>query len=392
MLGRFYFFYSSIKTYKNGQFVSFKSQILSDPKSFGVYQSFSVSLDKATKVTVETSADDHYYYGDSVKITGTLKKILLSGSRYIFTMNSPRIEADSRENSPILTPIYNIRQKIIEYFSNNLDQDSSSLLLGIVFGIKYNLPKTFSQNIQITGVTHVIAASGMNVTMVAGFLFYLFAFVFKRQWAITLSIFGILFYTVLSGFEPSIIRAAIMGSIAFGSQILGKQQYGLGTLILTAFAMLFYNPSFIVDVGFQLSFVATIGLLYIPSLFKRFKNDITELFITTISAQIATIPILISNFGNYSIFSVITNGLVLWTIPILMILGSFAAILSFIFQPAAKLILLLCLPFLDYFEKVVNFFGSFGSSFSFSQIPLSFVVGYYLILVSILVFKYTKKI
>jgi competence protein ComEC len=179
-----------------------------------------------------------------------------------------------------------------------------------------------------------------------------------------------------------------MGSIVFTSQIIGKQQTGLITLLLTGFIMLFYNPSFATDVGFQLSFVATWGLLYLPKLFKRFKGEITELLITTVCAQIATLPILISNFGNYSIFSIPTNGLVLWTIPILMILGSFVAIFSFIFPPLAKVFLFLCIPFLEYFEEIVSYFASFGTSFSFSQIPWQFVVGYYLILLSIVVFKY----
>lgn len=387
---RLFFFYSNVHKYQDLEKISFTTQILSSPKQYFNYQTIYVSIDDLEKVLIKTDLSKEFNYGDYVNFTGTLKVLVLKDKSTIFTMNNPKIEAESRENLSFLSNIYNLRQRIINNFKSNLDSKSAGLMLGIVFGIKDNLPKEFVNQIQITGVMHVIAASGMNVTMVSGFLFYLFAFLFKRQVAVILSILGILFYTALAGFEASIIRAAIMGIIVFSAQIIGRQQYSFIALLITAFVMLFAFPKYLFDVGFQLSFMATIGLLYIPQLFKRFQNDFTEVIIVTICAQIATLPILLINFGNYSIFSVLANALVLWTVPILMILGSISTLFSFIFAPLASLFLYLCLPFLLFFEKTVEFFARFGSTFNLASIPWQFGVAYYLFLLSILAKRYNK--
>lgn len=390
LFSRLFLFYLNQPTYQKGESVNFEAQILALPKQYGYYQTIYVNLDPLNKVLVKVPLDKDLRYGDYVKISGKLDTVLLKGGVTIFTIKNAKIEADFRENYLKTAGVYSVRQKIIDTFNANLDNTSASLMLGIVFGIKENMPKNFLNNIQITGVMHVIAASGMNVTLVSGFLFYFFAIFFKRQTAVFLSIFGILFYTALAGFQASIIRAAIMGILVFGAQILGKQQYSLNTLLLTGFVMLFMWPQYLLDTGFQLSYGATFGILFIPSLFKKFKNSFTQDLITTTSAQIGTLPILIINFGSYSVQSIVVNALVLWTIPILMILGSFAAVFAFMFPPLTTVFLYLCVPFLYLFEKIVNLFASLGSTFNFSKVPWQFAVAYYLILLSIISLKYKR--
>ena len=235
---RLFFFYSNTHKYQDLEEVSFTTQILSSPKQYFNYQTIYVNIDDLEKALIKTDLSKEFNYGDYVNFTGNLRVLLLKDKSTIFTINNPKIEAKSRENLSFLTNIYNLRQRIISNFKSNLDAKSAGLMLGIVFGIKENMPKDFLQQLQVTGVMHVIAASGMNVTMVSGFLFYLFALLFKRQVAVILSILGILFYTALAGFEASIIRAAIMGIIVFSAQILGRQQYSFIALLITAFAML----------------------------------------------------------------------------------------------------------------------------------------------------------
>ncbi|PIR79828.1 MAG: hypothetical protein COU25_03310 [Candidatus Levybacteria bacterium CG10_big_fil_rev_8_21_14_0_10_35_13] len=388
---RLHTFYSNQKTYTKGQEISFETQILSFPKTYTFYQTVYVNLDKTTKVLIRTDLDRQLNYGDYVKVSGTLDTILLSSGGTIFTLNNPEIEANFRENNPFLSSVYFIRQKIIDNFNSSLDPVSSSLLLGIVFGIKENMPKDFLDKIQITGVMHVVAASGMNVTMVSGFLFYLLGSLLKRQFAIALSIFGVIFYTALAGFEPSIIRAAIMGILVFSAQVLGRQQYSLNTLLITGAFMLFLWPQFVTDTGFALSFTATAGILFIPLFFQKVKNSFTEVFITTTSAQIATLPILIGAFGSFSLLSILVNALVLWTIPVLMILGAVAAFFGFIFKPAAVLFLYLSLPFLYFFEQTVYLFSELGVVVTFDNVPWQFSAGYYLLLISIILFLNKKN-
>ncbi|OGH11004.1 MAG: hypothetical protein A3B38_02315 [Candidatus Levybacteria bacterium RIFCSPLOWO2_01_FULL_36_13] len=387
---RLFFFYSNQPQFNDGQIINFTTTISSTPKIYQNYQSLYVNLSPLTGVLVKLSLDREFNYGDKIQVSGKLKSRLLNSGDTIFTMDHPKVELKNHEINPFLAVIYSIRQNIINFFQQKLDIASAGLLLGIVFGIKDSLPKEFLTQIQQTGVMHVIAASGMNVTMVSGFLFYFFILFFKRQIAIVLAILGIVFYVALAGFEASIIRAGIMGVIVFSAQIIGKQKFSSHTLFLTVALMLFAWPEFLTSIGFQLSVAATMGIIYIPSLFKRFINKFNEVFIITIAAQIATLPILISNFGNYSLFSIITNALVLWTIPILTILGMISAVFVFIFPLFALVLLYLALPFLLFFQKTVEFFASVGAVLIIPEISWQFVISYYLILISIMVFLYEK--
>jgi competence protein ComEC len=154
--------------------------------------------------------------------------------------------------------------------------------------------------------------------------------------------------------------------------------------------MLFLWPQFLTDIGFQLSFASTLGIMVIPNLFKKWENALSGDLLTTISAQAATLPMLLGSFGTYSLWSVVVNALVLWTVPILMILGGFAAIISFIFSPLAKALLYLCLPFLVYFQSVANFFAGLKGSITVQSLPWQLTVGYYLFLTSVLAFAFKR--
>lgn len=106
---------------------------------------------------------------------------------------------------------------------------------------------------------------------------------------------------------------------------------------------------------------------------------------TTIAAQLATLPILLSVFGNYGLFSVMVNALVLWTIPILMFLGGIGALIGIMIPLAGKLFLFACLPFLLFFEAIIRFFGGFGLMLTISSLPAVFIISYYLFLTGIVV-------
>ena len=387
---RLFLFYSQRTQYKDGQTISFVTTVSSDPKFSGNYQNFSVNLPTGEIVFIQTAGYPEYAYGDRLSVSGSLKVKLPNSNSPFFSLSFPKI---SLENPPIsgLAVVYLIRQRIISSFQNTLPKDSSALLLGIVFGIKQDFSKEFLANFKTVGVMHVIAASGMNVTMVAGFLFYVFGLLFRRQVSIFLSIFGLIFYDFLAGFQSSIIRASIMGILAFSAQILGKQKDAVYILFLTGFIMLLWQPNFLTDVGFQLSFASTLGILIIPRLLKRWENGFSADLITTLSAQAASLPVLISTFGSYSVWSIVVNALVLWTVPLLMIIGGFAAIAAFIFTPLAKLFLYLCLPFLMYFEFITNFFANLKGSFTFQNVPWQLSVGYYFLLISLLTFFFKKQ-
>lgn len=373
---RFFFFYSDQPRLVDGQEIRFQTIILSQPQILGSRQVLTANY-KNRKIRITTSRFPELNYGKSVLILG---KITNKDDRLLIYF--PKIEMVDKPSNVFdnsLKTISNLRQKLISLFSQTLPSPSSSLLLGIIFGIKEQMPKDFSDNLRSTGVFHVIAASGMNVTLVAGFISSFFALFLKRQIAIALSILGIMFYAVLAGLEASIIRASIMGIIVFSAQIMGRQTLALNGLFFTGFIMLFIDPTLISDIGFQLSFGATAGILFI----KKVP--------TTIAAQLATLPILLANFGTYSIYSVLVNGLVLWTVQILMAIGGIGALVGLIFEPFGQLIIYFSYPLLIYFETIVNFFGKIGGVINISDIPWQFIVGYYCLLSSVLLIFKRKK-
>jgi len=381
---RFFFFYRIQPHYQDGQAVSFATRLFSEPRVFGNYQLLTASLGSINNIIIRTDLYPKYHYQDALRISGKINIKWLENNRRVITIFYPKTELLENKENPLLSVAGFVRQKVIELFSQSLPFPGSGLLLGIVFGIK-DMPKDFLDNLRTAGVMHVVAASGMNVTMVGGFFSGIFAFFLKRQLAVLATILIIIFYAFLAGFDAAIIRASIMGVLVFTAQILGRKSLAGYGLFLAAFVMIFINPSIIFDVGFQLSFAATFGLLYLRPMFevnkkvKKFikKSIIGEDISTTVAAQIATLPIVLANFGYYSIWSVLANGLVLWTVPFLMAIGGMGAVFGIMLAPLGRIILYLSIPLLFYFEKLVEIFGQLEGMVRIDSLPWQFVVGYY---------------
>lgn len=400
---RFFFFYHNQPKYHDKQHLSFETTLLSEPQIIGNKQKIFTSLERGGRIFIITSLYPKFYYGDTLRISGTLKYKSLGNKSTIMTMWYPKIEiVEDDPSTPLRVflaiPSF-IRQKSISLFEKTLPPTSSALLLGIVFGVKESLPIHFSDSLRISGVFHVVAASGMNVTMAGGFLSSVFSWFLKRQIAILLSVVGICLYAVIAGLDPPIVRASIMGILVFTARILGRQSLSLYGLFLSGFAMLFSSPSLIFDVGFQLSFLATLGLLYIQPILeggrnvkKLINNSILgEGVVTTVAAQVATLPILLSNFGMYSLWSIVANGLVLFSLPTLMVIGGLGAISGIILPLFGQLILYIALPFLLYFEKIIMFFGELVGVIEVKDLPWQFVVGYYSLLTGLILFFSRKN-
>jgi len=370
---------------RDGQSISFESRLTSEPQQKKGSKAFQLFY-KGNRIYVYVPTGSIYSYGDILKLTGRIKVSLLNNKTVFVSMYFPRIEA-KKDNLALL---FGIRQSIISVFEKSLPSNYSALLLGIVFGIKSPLSNELSNNLKILGLMHVIAASGMNVALIGGFLSSVFLLFLKRQKALALTIIGIIIYAFLAGFEPSIVRASIMGTIAFTAQILGRQRLASYSLILAAFIMILFSPYVIWDIGFQLSFLSTAGLIYIkPVIYqigflKKFLSFIVvgDDISTTVAAQLATFPILLANFGLYSIFSVIINALVLWTIPALMVIGGLGFIFSVFLEPLGRATMYLSFPFLIYFEFIINLFSNFSGAISVRTFSWPFIASYYLLLVS----------
>ncbi|MDP3941539.1 MAG: ComEC/Rec2 family competence protein, partial [bacterium] len=395
-------------------FVLFK-----EPTVEGKFQKFSFTPAGRERVFVTVSSFPRYFYGQELHIRGTVKQqkifakntknestettSLLRTENVINTMFFPTIEA---REVWLFSSLSALRKNLITIFSSTLSPATESLMLGIVFGIRSTMPNDLAERLRTTGVIHITAASGMNVTMVAGAVFFLLAGFLRRQIAIVVGFLFVWMYALLAGFEPSILRASIMSSFAFGASLIGRQNTGILALLLTASLMLLISPSLLQDVGFLLSCFATLGIILFGqiapqgqfgidplqkregSLLGSFRQDIQ----TTVAAQAGTLPILFAYFGQYNLLSIVVNALILWTIPILMTLGAAGAVVGLIYRPFASLILYLSLPLLSYIAFVVDVFSRYPAFVQLQNVPIVFVIGYYCIFFSVYLFFRSKRL
>lgn len=384
---RFIIYYQNIPTYHDGQHLTLQVTLQENPEISNRGQQFVVKTTGNQRISIRAGLAKFYQYGDTLAIDGQLQVKKFPNNHEFLLMNFPKIVLIEQVDNPFFEVSNFIRQQSMSLFEASLPPVSANLLLGIVFGAKGNFEDEFFEHLRSTGVLHVIAASGMNVSFFTGAVMFSLGSFLKRRIAIILSIFAVIFYSFVVGFEPSIIRASLMALIAFIASFLGRQNLAMFALFLTATGMLFWSPTFLFDVGFQLSFMATLGILLIsPRLgwlekLGTFGEDLK----TTLSAQITTLPILLGTFGSVGVLGILVNVLILWTIPILMLLGTLGVITGLIFAPVGKLILFLSLPFLLFFENVVTFFGGFHFNFVMEEFPWELGVGYYLIVGALLI-------
>lgn len=388
LIFRLFIYYSNSQDLISRQKLEFETRLTQDPEIKNGRQQFRVKSASGQRINITTGLSPQFQYGDILYISGKVKSNKYKGHTF-YTMNFPKLQLTNNDQNFISVAAAKIRNFANDLYKKSLPPISSSLLSGMVFGGNNGLPKSFMEDLQVSGVVHVIAASGMNVTFVASALIGVLGVLFRRQIAITIAIFGVLFYAFISGFEPSISRASVMAIIAFSASLLGRQNFALASLIVTAFIMLFYQPFLILDVGFQLSFLATLGILIIKPVldlgFKRLgpiSKILGDDLGTTIAAQLATVPMLLAVFGNYGVLSILINALILWTVPILMIIGSVGLLLGFIFEPLGQVFLSLAIPILFYFQKVVQYFGNLGWTIRIPEVSVYVWVGYYFILIS----------
>lgn len=251
-----------------------------------------------------------------------------------------------------------------------LPEPHASLLVGILFGVKATMPKSFYDQLITTGLLHVIALSGINITILTN-LTAQGTLVFGRRWSAILTAGIIAGFVLFVGPSPSIVRAALMGAISLFSVYFGRKNWGLLSLILAAGIMLFINFQLLGDLSFQLSFLATLGLLLAnrnSNCQKRFGAWywFKENMRLTFYAQLFTVPLILYKFHRLSIIAPIANIATEWVVQPIMILGFILAILGSIWMPLGRIMGWIVWVPLQYFITVVGLLAGIpGASVNF---------------------------
>lgn len=380
--------------FPDGTHIATRTRIISTPKEVGNTKQVPVTLDDR-KVTLVVSRFSQINYGDLIEVTGSVKTKVLTSGRVVSSIYFPQITVVKNDPWLPFRIAAWVRGRVEAAFSRFLSSDQANLLMGIVFGINQGMDRETKTAFQIDGVMHIIAASGMNVTLLAGLLLPLFGRFLRRQQALILTICVLGFYCLVAGLSASIVRATMMASIGYIGLIVGRQRTALLSVYLTGCIMLVITPSNLSDIGFQLSFAATLGIMLFRPFIPQFKHPIASFFSedlsSTIAAQLTTLPILLYYFHSVGLLSVVVNGLVLWMIPLLMMIGSLSALVSFVSISLGGLVALLSLPFLVYFFVVIGLFARISPVVNLSDVPVSLMVGYYLMLAALVVVFIKKK-
>lgn len=237
-----------------------------------------------------------------------------------------------------------------------LPDPHAGLLSGILFGVKSSISPELSDALVVTGTLHIVALSGMNITILTNLFFGAFLHVLPRRISSILAIGVIAGFVLFVGPSPSIIRAAIMGSITLLAGTVGRIPVSLITWVVAIASMLVVHPPWIGELSFQLSALASLGMI----LFGKktgfgggMLGFIKEELMTTLSAQVLTIPLILLTFGRISLVSPLTNLLIGWTIQIITVLGLFVALTGWIWLPFGQVLAWCTWVFLEFLIQVV---------------------------------------
>lgn len=279
---------------------------------------------------------------------------------------------------PITFFLFKVKDAFKNKLSRALPQPQLSFLNGLVLGEKTGMSLELKDDFVRTGTSHLVALSGFNITIIAQSLAALFLFFgLSRKKVFWLTLVVIFAFVLMVGAGSSIVRAAIMGLLFLYAKKEGRLYGARNAILLAGVLMLWFDPNDLVfDVGFQLSFLATLGLVYLTPIFSKVFSKTPEFFgfkeslISTLAAQIFVLPVLIFYFQSLSLISPLVNILVLPFIPITMLFGFLTASLSFLWTFGGQLFGWLAWIFLTYELGVINFFAGF----SFSLIPIKVTI------------------
>lgn len=322
-------------------------------------QIFSVALSRPYSGEVKAYTRSHpvYDYGEKINFCGEIRTKNGSATIYFPEIS---IIAEARDWRVLLS---RLKDKMVENLNRALPPSSADLAAGLIFGER-EFSKKFSDALIETGTIHLVSLSGYNILIIFSALEMLFSRIGEKRKSFFLAIFSVIVFVVMTGMNPSAVRAAIMAGLMGMSRRLSRIYSPRNSIALTASAMVFINPRLLVfDTGFQLSFLAFLGILYLKPFLQSKIGGQSKLgswrdnALTTASAQLAVLPLLFLRFGRMSWFSILPNVMILEMVPVTMSLSFLTSVSGFVGVGLGRLVGLPLDLLLKYEINIVNFFA-----------------------------------
>jgi competence protein ComEC len=323
-----------------------------------------------------------YKYGDMLSAKGELESSYQPDD-FDSVIYYPEIElTGSGAGFKPLEWVYSLRNRLSQTLAEVLPEPQASLAQGIILGIRGNIPSTVTEAFSRTGTAHLLAISGLHLSILALISLTIGKRLFgKRHYAYAwLTLATVWLYALITGMNPPVIRAAIMVSLFLTAELLGRQRSAITALAFAAAVMVGISPRILWDVSFQMSFLAMAGLIFvfplIQSLGRKAVNAtlgeegvaasiaivITDSLSVTLAAILAVWPVVAYHFGVVSLVAPLATLLILPALPAIIIIGALAGGIGIIALPVAQVTGWIAWLFLSYMLLVVN---------AFAAIPLS---------------------
>ncbi|MBI4093936.1 ComEC/Rec2 family competence protein [Candidatus Kaiserbacteria bacterium] len=365
-----------------GEEVTLEGIVFNEPDVREASVRVPLRLESGAGVLVVTSAHTNVPYGDRVRAEGMLRfpsgfetgvgrefnypaYLAKDGIRYELAFANLEV-LDRGASNPVKTFAIETKRLFLEGLGRSLPEPAAGLAGGITAGDKRGLGSELSAVFRTVGLTHIVVLSGYNIMIVVLGLGWLLQKVSAPPvWKMLIGILLATLFALITGFASASVRAAAMASIALAGQYSGRLYLASRALALVAVAMVAWNPYVLAfDPGFQLSVIATAGLIALtPHIAPRLKwvttkLNLREILATTLAAQIAVLPLLLYQTGQFPLYTLPVNLLVLVAVPWAMLLSAFAALGGIIFGPLAVIIAFPAYVLLSYMIEIGELFAS----------------------------------
>jgi competence protein ComEC len=366
------------------------------------------------KILITTRKYPEYNYGDILKASGKLQfptifedfnyKNYLAKDGVYYVMYYPKIEVlEKDKGNQIFSAILKFKNNLTQKVERIMPFPEVSILEGLILGNKQIFSEKIKNELSITGTSHIVAISGMNIVIISEILmFVLIGLGMWRKQAFWFVLILIFIFILMVGAPASAVRAGIMGAILLYAQKIGRLSNAARIIVFAGAIMLVLNPLLLrYDIGFQLSFLAVLGLIYIKPIIDKLLEKIMkqeqisfllQIITTTIAAQIAVLPILVYNFGKISFISPIANILIVPVIPFITAIGLIFLGGVLVLPLLGKILLWPAYLGSAYILRLIDWFSKIPwAAKRIPKVHWAWLAGYYILTIGIIIWFSRRK-
>lgn len=325
-----------------------------------------------------------------------LKTKKIFGTVNVKTENINIISSDN--TNIILNKIYKLRYTMKNQISKLLPKETAGLCLGMLIGDTSSINENLQEDFRDSNLSHILAVSGANVSYIIVSVTYIFnKMCFRKKLSKIISIFLLFLFMLLTGCTSSVNRACIMAILMLIADLLYRKSDVYNNLAISALVLLIINPYSILDIGFQLSYMGTIGIVFLHDKINNFiktNNKILkyflEMFYVTTCANVAIIPIMMFHFNSISLTFYFSNILAGPILGIIVVIGFIMFFISLIFIPLATPIAFILNIMLKFIIKIAEITASIPFSKILITTPSIFFIAIWYIIIFLIVYR--KKV